>query len=64
MAVERLEPRARRLFQSMQGLGQEAHMVGMIVVDEAHMLLIVDTLGEITVQEHILHVQLVHRPVV
>jgi hypothetical protein len=39
-------------------------MVGLLFVDEAGRLLAVDTFKKLPMKKHILHVQLVHRPVV
>jgi hypothetical protein len=39
-------------------------MVGLLFVDEAGRLLVVDTFKKLPMKKHILHVQLVHRPVV
>lgn len=40
-----LEPRARSLFQSVKGLGQLAHELRMILVDEAGGLVAVHSFG-------------------
>jgi hypothetical protein len=64
MTPEPLEPSAWCLFESVEGLRQEAHMVGLLFVDEAGRLLAVDTFKKLPMKKHILHIQLVHRPVV
>ena len=56
------EPSPRRLLEPIQGLDELAHMIGVVLVDEASWLVAVDALGEIAMQERILDVELVYCP--
>ena len=60
---EPLEPCARGLFQTVEGAVELADMAGVAGVEEAGWLLAEDRLGEVAVQEGVLDVQLVDRPV-
>ena len=57
-----LVPGAGRLLQSIQGPREQAHVIRVGGVDEADGLLAVDLLGEMTVEEGVGDVHLVHRP--
>lgn len=56
------EPGARPLLEVVEGLVKEAYMVGVVGVDEPGRLLAVDVLGEVTMQEGIVHVHLMNWP--
>ena len=58
-----VKPRLWRLLESIQGLAQEADIIGMSFVDEAGGLLIVHCLREIAVEKGVLDVELVNWPV-
>ena len=55
-------PRTRSLLQAVERLVQPAHHVRARGVHKPRRLTAVDGLGEVAVQEGVLHVQLVHRP--
>ena len=55
-----VKPRLWRLLESIQGLAQEADIIGMSFVDEAGGLLIVHCLREIAVEKGVLDVELVN----
>jgi hypothetical protein len=50
------------LLQPIQKLVEEANMIGLRRINKSSRLAIVDGLREGSMQEHILHIKLVHRP--
>jgi hypothetical protein len=61
-AREALVPRPGRLLEPIQGLLQETDVIGGSRVNKSRRLLAVDCLVEMTVEEGVLHVQLMDRP--
>ncbi|XP_044374846.1 BTB/POZ and MATH domain-containing protein 2-like [Triticum aestivum] len=57
------EPRTRCLFEAVQRLVEEAHVLGVVRVDETRRLLTVDSLGETPVEKGVVDVHLMDRPV-
>lgn len=62
MVAETLEPCPRRLLESIEGLDEQADMIGAVGVDETSRLMAVDAFRQIAVQECILDVELMNRP--
>jgi hypothetical protein len=53
---------SRRLLEAIQRLGVDVDMLGVLSVDEAIRLKIVDTLSQPAMQERVLDIKLVRRP--
>lgn len=62
MSPKALEPGAGRLLEAIEGFDEQTHMVGAARVDETYRLVTVHTFGKLTMQECVLDVELVHRP--
>uniref|UniRef100_A0A8R7P959 Uncharacterized protein n=1 Tax=Triticum urartu TaxID=4572 RepID=A0A8R7P959_TRIUA len=61
---EAVKPGAGGLLEPIQGLVEEADVVGVRVVDEAGRQLTVDTLRELALEKGIIDIHLVQRPLV
>ena len=60
---EAMKPRAWRLLEPIEGFSQETHVVRVLGVDEAGRLGAVHRLMEIAIEEGVLYIKLVYRPV-
>jgi hypothetical protein len=61
MSPESIEPGPGRLLEAIEGLGEEANMIRVLLINEPSRLMAVELFGDLAVQERVLDVELVHR---